>query len=96
MSPNQAWNIPEDPNLIKINGSQSQYLKEFKKLYRTKFNLKDKVLIEENVINRQNKIEDRFKTKGTIKEILENDTYLVITEDDKLVKKSQSQLVKIY
>ena len=95
MSPNQAWNFPANPRLLKTNSAISKYAKEFKKIKREKFELKDKVLIEETEMNRQTKLNDRYKKEAEIYKKLENDSYLVLSENY-LKKKSHSQLKKLF
>ena len=94
MSPNQAWNCPDDKSLLKANSSLSAYAKEFKKLKREQFEEKDNVMIEENEIEKQFKLNNTFKETAEIYKKIQNDSYLILC-NNKLKKKSHSQMKKI-
>ena len=81
MSPNIAWPNPQNIELLKYNSTCSNYAKEFKIGFREKFKKNEIVFIEETELKKQVKLNDRFKSVGTIKEVLSNYSYLVKCED---------------
>jgi len=94
-TPNHAKEYPDEPKLKALNSRNSEYAEKFNQLFRDKFVLNDSVYIENTSLNTQEKANNRYETEGKIKEILDNDSYMVeILSTGKLIKKSHSQLVK--
>lgn len=97
MSPNEAWNNPTDEKLKISNSSnvENKYLKEFSLCYRQKFNKDDNVAVEISTIDKQDKLNPRYIKNGKIIDVLDNDSYLIHTEDSKIIKRSHSQITKL-
>ena len=91
MTPNEAWNNPENANLTKNNLSYGQYSLEFKKTSRGTFKIGDQVYIQANELDAQEKLEPKYNGEGKVVWVMENDTYLV-NSNKKLIKLSHSQL----
>ncbi|KAI5153379.1 hypothetical protein ENBRE01_3186, partial [Enteropsectra breve] len=94
MSPDEAWETPNRPKLIKMNTTENKYAKEFKKAPRETFEVHDKVYIQSGIIEAQEKINSRRNKQGVIIWKMDNDSYLV-RADNKFTKYSHSQLKKI-
>lgn len=91
MTPNEAWANPKDSNLIELNSNESKYCTEFNKTYREKFKKNQVVLIKSSEMTRQDKKNHIFEKSGIIKEILDNDSYL-IESNGKIIKRNHSSL----
>ena len=64
-------------------------------LNRQKFEMNQKVLVQTSMIEGQNKLVSKYNIEGTIRNVLDNDSYLVqISMTGKIIKKNHSQLVK--
>lgn len=94
-TPNEAKTNPDKMELKKMNSHESEYAKKFNPLYRECFELGERVFIQSPFLTAQEKINNRYESEGIIKEILDNDSYLVeILANSKTIKKNHSQLIK--
>ncbi len=94
-TPYEALNDYNNKDLKIINSNEGEYARRFKKLKRDKFNVGDKVYIENTAMEAQDKRNNLYEVEGIIKEVLEHDTYLInIPNTGKITKKSHSQLIK--
>lgn len=93
-TPIEAWT--EDCERIRIENSEgSKYAGKFKKGFREKFEVNEKVLVaqHENLKDKPKEFKGRFTKEGTVVEKMENDSYLVkLAKDGKLVKKRHNDL----
>lgn len=97
MAPDEAWDNPFDPNLQEINSPESKYAKEFKKKKREVFKVGEQIRLRRSEVELKDKLGPRYDAIGTIKEVLDNDAYLVQEEiTGKIKKRGQKFLAKFY
>lgn len=94
MSPNNAFKNPTNESLIRINSKYGINFKNMKKLKREEFKVNDKILIKNNTLTLQEKINPNFERIGKVKMKLDNDSYL-IENNDKLIKRNHAHLKKL-
>lgn len=97
-TPEEAKNNEDFSDLIVRNSKFSDYAKRFKKGFRDKFSLNEKVRIKknENLGADCKGIKSRYIIGGKIFEVLENDSYLVKTDEGKIIKKRHYDIKRVY
>lgn len=91
MSPKEAM---EEKNWEMVMNNAQKYAKEFKEINLQQYEKNDKVIIKNFTI--KNKNDKRYKEKGTIEEIIGNNTYRIrIDDSNKLIVRHGQHMKKL-